>query len=87
MQEEGIEGEVQGREKHLYSIYRKMAERKRPLDDIVDVYGFRIIVNDVNTCYRLLGVVHGASTATSHYTQHFLGRKDCRWKCRFAQRK
>lgn len=59
MQKEGIEGEVQGREKHLYSIYRKMAERKRPLDDIVDVYGFRIIVNDVNTCYRLLGVVHG----------------------------
>jgi RelA/SpoT family (p)ppGpp synthetase len=58
MQKEGIEGEVQGREKHLYSIYRKMAERKRPLDDIVDVYGFRIIVNDVNTCYRLLGVVH-----------------------------
>ena len=59
MQEEGIEGEVQGREKHLYSIYRKMAERKRLLSDIVDVYGFRIIVNDVNTCYRLLGVVHG----------------------------
>ena len=59
MQKEGIEGEVQGREKHLYSIYRKMAERKRPLDDIVDVYGFRIIVNDVNTCYRLLGIVHG----------------------------
>lgn len=59
MQAEGIEGEVQGREKHLYSIYRKMAERKRLLSDIVDVYGFRIIVNDVNTCYRLLGVVHG----------------------------
>ncbi len=59
MQAEGIEGEVQGREKHLYSIYRKMAERKRLLADIVDVYGFRIIVNDVNTCYRLLGVVHG----------------------------
>ncbi len=59
MQNESIEGEVQGREKHLYSIYRKMAERKRLLNDIVDVYGFRIIVNDVNTCYRLLGVVHG----------------------------
>lgn len=59
MQAEGIEGEVQGREKHLYSIYRKMAERKRLLADIVDVYGFRIIVNDVNTCYRLLGIVHG----------------------------
>ena len=59
MQNEGIDGEVQGREKHLYSIYRKMDERKRPLSDIVDVYGFRIVVNDVNTCYRLLGVVHG----------------------------
>jgi GTP pyrophosphokinase len=59
MQEEGIEGEVRGREKHLYSIYRKMAEKKRLLNDVVDVYGFRIIVEDVNTCYRLLGIVHG----------------------------
>ncbi len=59
MEEEGIEGEVIGREKHLYSIYKKMAEKKRMLGDIVDVYGFRIIVNDVNTCYQLLGLVHG----------------------------
>jgi GTP pyrophosphokinase len=58
MEEEGIEGEVRGREKHLYSIYKKMAEKKRLLHDVVDVYGFRIIVDDVNTCYRLLGVVH-----------------------------
>ena len=58
MQQEGIEGEVIGREKHLYSIYKKMAEKKRLLGDIVDVYGFRIIVNDVNTCYQLLGLVH-----------------------------
>ena len=59
MQEEGIEGEVHGREKHLYSIYKKMAEKKRLLSDVVDVYGFRITVEDVNTCYRLLGIVHG----------------------------
>jgi GTP pyrophosphokinase len=59
MQAEGIEGEVRGREKHLYSIYKKMAEKKRPLGDVVDVYGFRIVVDDVNTCYRLLGIVHG----------------------------
>jgi GTP pyrophosphokinase len=59
MQEEGIEGEVHGREKHLYSIYKKMAEKKRILSDVVDVYGFRITVGDVNTCYRLLGIVHG----------------------------
>ncbi len=58
MKQEGIEGEVIGREKHLYSIYKKMAEKKRMLGDIVDVYGFRIIVDDVNTCYQLLGLVH-----------------------------
>ena len=59
MREEGIDGEVHGRQKHLYSIYKKMAEKKRVLSDVVDVYGFRIVVDDVNTCYRLLGIVHG----------------------------
>ncbi len=59
MQEEGIEGQVHGREKHLYSIYKKMAEKKRSLTDIADVFGFRIVVDDVNTCYRMLGIVHG----------------------------
>ena len=59
MKEEGIEGDVRGREKHLYSIYKKMLEKKRSLLEVVDVYGFRIIVEDVNTCYRLLGIVHG----------------------------
>ncbi len=58
MAEDGIEGEVIGREKHLYSIYRKMAEKKRLLSDVVDVYGFRIIVDDVSTCYQTLGLVH-----------------------------
>lgn len=57
--EEGLVGEVIGREKHLYSIYRKMAEKKRLLSDVVDVYGFRIVVEDVNTCYQALGLVHG----------------------------
>jgi len=59
MEEESIAGEVSGREKHLYSIYKKMAEKKRPLSDVVDVYGFRIIVTDVNTCYQTLGLIHG----------------------------
>lgn len=58
MEQEGIEGEVIGREKHLYSIYKKMAEKKRLLADIVDVYGFRIVVADGNTCYQMLGLVH-----------------------------
>ncbi|MEM7430389.1 MAG: bifunctional (p)ppGpp synthetase/guanosine-3',5'-bis(diphosphate) 3'-pyrophosphohydrolase [Pseudomonadota bacterium] len=56
--EEGIEADIIGREKHLYSIYRKMAEKKRTLSDVVDVYGFRLIVDDVSACYRALGLVH-----------------------------
>ncbi len=59
MSKEGIEGDVAGREKHLYSIYKKMSEKKRLLSDVVDVYGFRIVVDDVTTCYQLLGLVHG----------------------------
>ena len=58
LDDEGIAGEVIGREKHLYSIYKKMSEKKRLLGDIVDVYGFRIIVEDVNDCYKALGLVH-----------------------------
>jgi len=57
--EENIAGDVIGREKHLYSVYKKMSEKKRLLSDVVDVYGFRIIVNDVNDCYKVLGLVHG----------------------------
>ena len=57
--DENIEAEVIGREKHLYSIYKKMLEKKRLLGDVVDVYGFRIIVEDVSTCYQILGLVHG----------------------------
>jgi len=57
--EENIIGDVIGREKHLYSVYKKMSEKKRLLSDVVDVYGFRIIVNNVNDCYKVLGLVHG----------------------------
>ncbi|MDH3273602.1 MAG: bifunctional (p)ppGpp synthetase/guanosine-3',5'-bis(diphosphate) 3'-pyrophosphohydrolase [Gammaproteobacteria bacterium] len=56
---EGINAEVTGREKHLYSIYKKMLEKKLLLNDVVDVYGFRIIVDDINDCYKVLGIVHG----------------------------
>lgn len=59
LHEEGIEAEIIGREKHLYSIYKKMSEKKRLLGDVVDVFGLRIIVDDVNTCYKVLGIVHG----------------------------
>jgi len=59
MADEAIKGEVVGRQKHLYSIYNKMAEKKRQLSDVVDVYGFRIVCEDVGSCYHVLGIVHG----------------------------
>ena len=55
----GLGGTVEGREKHLYSIYRKMKKKGISLNEMVDVYGFRIIVDDADTCYRALGLVHG----------------------------
>jgi RelA/SpoT family (p)ppGpp synthetase len=53
-----ITGGVEGREKHLYSIYRKMQMKHISLNEMVDVYGFRIIVDSTDICYRVLGLVH-----------------------------
>jgi RelA/SpoT family (p)ppGpp synthetase len=58
LQQEDIDGEVFGREKHLYSIYRKMQEKSRAFGDLVDVFAFRVLVDRVDTCYRVLGQVH-----------------------------
>ena len=55
----GVSGRVEGREKHLYSIYKKMRAKGISLGEVVDVYGFRIVVDSVDACYRALGVVHG----------------------------
>ncbi|MFK8018122.1 MAG: bifunctional (p)ppGpp synthetase/guanosine-3',5'-bis(diphosphate) 3'-pyrophosphohydrolase [Gammaproteobacteria bacterium] len=54
----GLEATVAGREKHVFSIYQKMKKKGRPLSEIVDVYGFRIIVEQPDHCYRALGLVH-----------------------------
>jgi GTP pyrophosphokinase len=53
-----IRARVETREKHLHSIYRKMRRKRMPFNEIVDVYGIRIIVDTPDTCYRALGVVH-----------------------------
>jgi guanosine-3',5'-bis(diphosphate) 3'-pyrophosphohydrolase len=53
-----IVGTVEGREKHLYSIYKKMQNKKISINEMVDVYGFRIIVDNADVCYRVLGLVH-----------------------------
>ncbi|HEY8518666.1 MAG TPA: bifunctional (p)ppGpp synthetase/guanosine-3',5'-bis(diphosphate) 3'-pyrophosphohydrolase [Gammaproteobacteria bacterium] len=56
--EAGIPARVMAREKHLYSIYKKMMRKHLHLSDIVDVFGVRIIVQDVDSCYRVLGLTH-----------------------------
>jgi len=54
----GIPARVETREKHLYSIYNKMRRKRAILNEIVDVYGIRVIVDKPDTCYRTLGIVH-----------------------------
>jgi guanosine-3',5'-bis(diphosphate) 3'-pyrophosphohydrolase len=54
----GIQAEVMGREKHVYGIYRKMREKHLSFSQVLDIYGFRIIVEDVGRCYLSLGVLH-----------------------------
>lgn len=54
----GIEAEVSGREKTLYGIYRKMADQKKSFSEVLDIYGFRVIVHTLPECYLALGTLH-----------------------------
>lgn len=53
-----IDARVQGREKHLHSIYRKMQTKELRFNQVMDIYAFRVIVDSVDTCYRVLGALH-----------------------------
>ena len=55
----GVNGNVEAREKHLYSVYVKMRRKHLSLSQVVDMFGIRIIVRSVDECYRTLGLVHG----------------------------
>jgi GTP pyrophosphokinase len=54
-----IEADVSGREKHLYSIYKKMSGKTTSFSQIYDIYGFRVVVKDLASCYSALGALHG----------------------------
>ncbi|MBY5939329.1 RelA/SpoT family protein [Halomonas sp. DP5N14-9] len=58
LDEHELKGTVIGRQKHLLSIYRKMRDQRKSFAEIMDVFGFRIIADDVDSCYRILGMVH-----------------------------
>jgi len=55
----GIDGTVEAREKHLFSVYAKMRRKKVALNEVIDVFGVRIVVGTVDECYRALGLAHG----------------------------
>ncbi len=56
--EVGIKAEVSGREKKAYAIWRKMENKQISLEQLSDIYGFRVILDSIEACYRVLGVVH-----------------------------
>ena len=58
MKEAGIEAEVDGRVKHLFSIYKKMITQNKTLDQIYDIHAIRIKVDTVRDCYAALGIIH-----------------------------
>lgn len=58
LKESGLNAEVNGREKHLYSIYKKMAEKHLTFSEVLDIYGFRVVVKDIPSCYLALGALH-----------------------------
>ena len=58
LEEANIISRIHGREKNIYSIYRKMKEKRLQFSEVFDVFAFRIVVDHVDTCYRVIGVIH-----------------------------
>lgn len=58
LEQAGIDATITGREKHLYSIYRKMQEKNLAFSEVFDIYGFRVVVRDQPSCYLALGALH-----------------------------
>jgi guanosine-3',5'-bis(diphosphate) 3'-pyrophosphohydrolase len=58
LDEVGIKARILGRQKHLFSVYRKMRDKRQTFQEITDVLAFRIVVDSLDTCYRVLGAIH-----------------------------
>lgn len=73
LKKEGIKGTVYGRVKHVYSIYRKMYAQNKKLSEIFDLYAFRVIVDDIPTCYSVLGCIHDMYKAVLGRFKDYIG--------------
>ncbi len=62
MLEYSVQGEVTGRSKHFFSIYKKMQQRGVDFEQIQDLLAFRILINNITECYKVLGIIHSAFT-------------------------
>lgn len=62
MMEYSVQGEVTGRPKHFYSIYKKMQQRGVDFEQIQDLLAFRVLINNITECYKVLGIIHSAFT-------------------------
>ena len=58
IEQESLQGRILSREKHLYSLYKKIRDKTLSFEETYDVYAFRIVVDEIDTCYRMLGVMH-----------------------------
>ncbi len=77
LEEEGIKAKVTGRPKHIYSIYRKMLRKEVPYEEVYDVRALRVLVDDVPTCYRVLGIVHALwRPMQGEFDDYIAGPKD-----------
>ncbi len=77
LEQEGVEAEITGRPKHIYSIYKKMVEKGRPFETMMDLRGVRLIVPDKPDCYAALGVIHTHWRPIPHeFDDYIAGPKD-----------
>ena len=70
----GIDADVSGRPKHLWSIYKKMRQREKPYDEIYDLLAIRVLVNSVPDCYHTLGVIHDGWTPLQERIKDYIAQ-------------
>ncbi len=79
LRKEGLSARVIGREKHLYGIYLKMREKRRSFNEIMDIYGFRVVVDSVDACYRRTGNCAQSLQADSGQVQRLYRYPQNQW--------